>query len=190
MGTNDIAWLLQDLISTESINKITKVSGTDSNTTKKIISQALPELLKSVEKQAESDKSRTWLLRALENHSGEVFSKDVSIDATDGSKILWHIMWNSKKQELVEQLTNSLWTKKQDTDGVINSIAPLLMGSLWKATKSGNLDIGDLWKILSNSGSLKSNLLTSMLDKDGDGDIKDDLLNMGVNYIKKSFFKK
>jgi hypothetical protein len=29
-----------------------------------------------------------------------------------------------------------------------------------------------------------------MLDKDGDGDIRDDLLNMGINYIKKSFLKK
>lgn len=190
MATNDIANLLQDLMSNDSINKIGSTAGTDSTTTKKIVSQALPELLKSVGQQTQTQQGKEWLLGALEKHSGDIFSNNSSIDTTDGNKILWHIMGNSKKEELVDQLTRSIWANKEETNGVINSIAPLLMGSLWKATKSGNLDVKHLSNILSNGGSLKSNLITSMLDKDGDGDIRDDLLNMGINYIKKSFLKK
>jgi hypothetical protein len=58
MATNDIANLLQDLMSNDSINKIGSTAGTDSTTTKKIVSQALPELLKSVGQQTQTQQGK------------------------------------------------------------------------------------------------------------------------------------
>jgi hypothetical protein len=67
-------------------------------------------------------------------------------------------------------------------------LAPLVMGSLGKAKKEGWLDASAIaWLV--TGASKNSSMLTMFLDKNGDGDVKDDLLKMGMNYLKGKFFK-
>jgi hypothetical protein len=67
------------------------------------------------------------------------------------------------------------------------------MSGLGEAKAKGNLDLGSLAGMLggatkaSSDNSLMTSLATSLLDKNGDGQVQDDLLRMGTNWLKKKF---
>ncbi len=74
-------------------------------------------------------------------------------------------------------------------------LAPILMGTLGKAKREQGLDVAGLVSFLSGSVSAQSqkdpsmNLITSFLDRDGDGSIIDDVANIGMKFLGGLFRK-
>jgi len=72
-------------------------------------------------------------------------------------------------------------------------IAPVIMGVVGQTRKSSSLDLGGLAKVLLGGSAGQSNqnqqsggsLIGKILDRDGDGSMMDDLLNMGMQILKK-----
>ena len=91
-------------------------------------------------------------------------------------------------------LGNETGADKGTIDATLKGIAPLLMGALGKTKATEGFDVAGLTQgLLSGQKEMQdqgllNGALVSFLDKDGDGDIKDDLLNMGVNALKNKFF--
>ncbi len=190
MAGIDIQDIIGNIVSKDSVDKIAKMAGTDSETTSSIISKALPEVLQWIWKEANTEKWLQWLSNALDSkHTWEVFNRESEIDIVDGGKIMDHVMWD-KSQKVIESVATSLWVSQQQAKSVISGMGPVVLWSLWKAKKEWKLDISSLGSILSSDSIINSNLIGSFLDKDGDGDIKDDLFTMALNYIKKAFLKK
>ncbi len=69
-------------------------------------------------------------------------------------------------------------------------IAPVIMGVVGQKQRSSGLDLGGLAKILMGGGQNQQGrqsgggILGKILDRDGDGSMMDDLLNMGMNILK------
>jgi len=186
--TNNLIWIFGDLVSKKALEKIASSSNVDSKTSSNILSQALPELLKWLQKNTNTEKWTQKFLWAIEKHTWDIFNSDSKIDTADGWKILSHILWDNK-EKLIWNISKSLNISWNKTNTTLESIAPMLLWALWKAKSNGKLDISNIWNILW-SKDISTTLLTSFLDKDGDGDIKDDLIWMGINYMKNIFFKK
>ena len=72
-------------------------------------------------------------------------------------------------------------------------IAPVVMGVVGQTTKSKGLDLGGLAQILLGGGqqqqqqqkSPAGGIFGKLLDMDGDGNMMDDLLNIGMKILKK-----
>jgi hypothetical protein len=79
----------------------------------------------------------------------------------------------------------------------MEKLAPMLMGALTKVKSQANLDEAGLSNVLNGTleaqrqqsplGGKELDAFSSLLDQDGDGDIMDDLQNMGKGLLG-SFF--
>ncbi|HNL95208.1 MAG TPA: DUF937 domain-containing protein, partial [Saprospiraceae bacterium] len=111
----------------------------------------------------------------------------------DGVGILGHVFGNNQGNvaQAVSQQAGI------DTGKIMNMmvmIAPLVMGMLGKAKQTTGMDAGGLVNILGSvmGGKAGSNpimgVLTGILDKDGDGNVMDDLMGGGIGNLLGGLF--
>lgn len=177
--------LLWEFTSSQAINTISKRSGVEPKIGSKIISEALPELLGHIQKNTSEAKWLENFLWALGKHEENISLSD--IDENDGKKILGHILGNDETS-ITNNISQKLGIESTQASTALKNIAPILMKKFGKAKAEWIINSTNTNDIL--SALSKKNILTNILDKDGDGDIKDDLLNMGINYLKNRFLKK
>lgn len=103
----------------------------------------------------------------------------------DGSKILGHIFGSSE-----DTVTTTLATQSGASTDQISSmmkiLAPLVLSAVNKEQSSGGLTdiVGSLTqstKAANDNSSLPMQVVTSLLDKDGDGSIVDDLTDIATS---------
>ena len=186
-----VATLGKDLL-WNNIEKIAKGIWIPKETTAQAMKIALPALMKQMANNTKTDSWAEQLFEALRGHDWSALSKVEQIakapEKTDANSILKHILW-SQQSEVEKEIAQQTSIDSSEANKLLWALAPLLMGSLWKAQDNG-MDITKMISGLSSLGGWKSNLLTSMLDKNGNGDIKDDLMKMWLNVLKSKFFKK
>lgn len=190
--------VLGQLTSGNITEALSKKTGADTAQTQSIIEKALPALLGGIATNAASDDGAASLFNALEkDHDGSILDDVDHLEnhaqSEKGSGILQHVL-GGKLGTIEEMLNQETDADKGTIDSTLKGLAPLLMGALGKAKATEGLDLGGLAtgllsgkKELEDKGMLNS-MLVSFLDKDGDGDIKDDLLNMGMSKLKGKFF--
>ncbi len=166
--------ILKDPKTLETISKKTWLSWGD---VKWEITKALPVLLWQLEENSKDSSKLEELKKAIEKkHSGDILKKISDIDLDDGAKIIGHIFGKgSAKTE-----------SKLGSWNVLKALWPIVMGALWKSVNAKWWWVESILWALSGS-SKTSNILVSFLDKDWDGDIKDDLFKMLINWLKKKF---
>jgi hypothetical protein len=185
----NISSLLKSWLAAWGAQKIAKKLGIDNPLALKLIALGAPVLLARMSKNAESEEWKTALYKALDKH--QTAKNDIDDDDTDGQKILGHVFGDDDSD--LDKVASEAWVSRDQAKGALASLAPLLMSGLGQEKASGNLDLGSLAGMLggatkaSSDNSLMTSLATSLLDKDGDGDIKDDMMNMWVNWLKKKF---
>lgn len=175
----DITSLLWDIITKKGINSITKATGIDPKITQKIAEVALPKILNQLGNNANS-KTKSADLEAAISSSWD--KKSINLD--DGEKILSHIFKNPKT--LITDIAKESKTTQKNTKATLGALAPMIMGILWE-NSLWKMDIAWVGKILKSAS--KNKLVIQFLDKDGDGDIKDDIFSMILNFVKKKIGK-
>ncbi len=164
--------MIGGMISDGLVDKISQKTWVDAGSTQKMVTQALPMILNQLKNNAADSKVSADLESAVEGNDGSILDNLDTIDLKDGSKILQHIFWGD-----LSEVTEKIWNKD-----VLAALAPVVMWVLWKANS-------DLWQSalsLLSWGNI-NDIATSFIDKDGDGDVKDDLMSMGMNFLKKKF---
>lgn len=148
------------------------------------------------------------LNQALEkDHNGDIFNDVIGNlfhrDAKsaqgkertlNGAGILRHVL-GSKESSVLESLAEENGIDKNKLISLAVKIAPFVLGALGKAKSEEGLDTGGLGSLLdgvmnslSSTDSKQSSFLNSILDKDGDGSIVDDVAGMGKSLFGR-FFK-
>lgn len=181
------------------VSKISEKIGANTEQTKSAMSGILPAILGGLAKNSAKKEKAGLLEKALEkDHDGSIFDNLDGflgdIKGGKGNKILGHVLGN-KSNLLADMIGAKTGLGKAKTGQLMETIAPLVMGAVGKIKKEKGLDVKNLGSLLQSAmkefagnDDLKK-LAFSLLDKDGDGDIKDDLLDMGKNLLT-SFFKK
>jgi hypothetical protein len=114
---------------------------------------------------------------------------------TDGAGILGHLLGN-KQDSVFEQVASMVGIDKNSSASLLVKLAPIAMGMLGKLKKQENLDENGLQDVLKQTvepakqDSMLGGLLNSFLDKDGDGNVMDDLGQMGLDAVLKGFLGK
>lgn len=192
----DLFNVLLGQLGDKGIQEFGKLLGKDNEGTKDALSTATGLIFDKLGRNAEkSDTEKASILDAITNdHDGSELANlsDILNGKSDEewSKILSHVFGN--KMDNVKKLLAKNNDLDEKTSGnLLTRLAPLVMGILGKQESAGNLDLWDIVNILKGSGksandnsSLAMTVMTKFLDKDGDGDITDDLLAKGVSFLK------
>ena len=188
---------LSDLLNSDSgkqiIAGISNKVGTTKGETSSVLSSVLPSLVGSMLNNSTTSEGQSGLLEALlgGKHDGSILDNLSGFlgndDTTDGGNILGHVLGNNQ-QNVQNQVSQNTGVSSDKIAMIMKIVAPILLGYLAKkAMGSGmnnngeTIDGGGLGGLL--GGLLKGqsqqqqapknegNILTSILDQDGDGQL-------------------
>ena len=172
----DIQKMIMDGVQDKIVEQIAAKTGLQGDLAKKAIASALPMVMAWLSKNADTDEWKQALDTALEKHADEA-----NTDENEGSKILGHIFWNDTSK-VSQAVATKAWVTNEQASSITSMLTSSVMWKLWAEKKAWNDVAWDLQK-----DSVAKSMLTSFLDKDGDGDIKDDLMAKWMDFLKKKF---
>lgn len=190
--------LLSSPMGKQLISGVANQTGQPENKTADVLSMAMPLLLGAMKKNVSSPKGAEGLMNALSSkHDGGLLDNlgglfgggvDPSV-INDGAGILGHVFGG--KQANVE---NALSQKSGLDAGTVAQIlkiaAPLVMAYLGKEKAQSNVNDANglnslLGSMLGGQPEQNQNLITTLLDADGDGSVLDDVAGMVMGTSKK-----
>lgn len=177
-----------------AVKQIAQNLGTNDAATSAAISAALPVLLGALARNAATPDGAASLSNALtRDHDGSILN-DIggavsNFQGGPGAGILKHVLGG--KQDVVAQgLGQAAGIDAGKAGALLTMLAPMVMGALGKAQRSGGLDAGGLAAMLGQerqrmapAGGIGG--LLSFLDADKDGSVVDDVLGMAAKFLRK-----
>ncbi len=177
-----------------------QIGAKDANVVKKAAFGIGEMLLDAISRNANNQQRGGGLFGAIEkDHDGGILGdlmgvlsgkKQVNNPSTlNGEGIISHLL--GKQQLEAAQLISQHSGLHIFKSGVLMQlIAPVVMGVVGQKQRSGGLDLGGLARVLLGGGQQQAQsptggMLGKLLDRDGDGSMMDDLLNIGMNILKK-----
>ena len=192
-------------LSDDVIMQLTRQIGAQDPNKVKIAAQGISELLlNAITRNANNEERGGGLYGAIEkDHDGGILGdlmnvftgrKEVNNPKTlNGTGIVSHLLGN--RQLEAAQVIGQMSGLDIFKSGVLMQLlAPVIMGVVGQKRKSNGLDLGGLARVLmggqqeqkssGNSGGL-GGMFGKLLDMDGDGNMMDDLLNIGMKILSK-----
>jgi len=181
------------------IQQLSKSLGLGEDDVSNVVSGAIPALMGSLIKNGGSSDGAASLLGALDrDHDGSILD-DVagflgqSGSADAGAGILRHSL--GAKQSTVETaLSKSTGVDTASAGKILAMVAPIVMGALGKAKNQQGLDASGLSSLLGLEENIArqrspqaADMLSRLLDSDGDGDVMDDVAKMGTSLLGSLF---
>jgi len=185
-----------------------QVGAKDAGQTQSAANSILTALMGAMAKNASSPQGAGALANALDrDHDGSILDDLAGMlmgsapaqntKALNGSGIVQHLL-GDRQNGVVDMVSKVSGMDKNQVSALMVKLAPLLMGVLGKTKKEQGLDTGGLASLLQGTvtaqkqqGNPVMNMVTAMLDKDGDGSVVDDLVeSAGKGLLSKLFGKK
>lgn len=189
-----------------------QIGGADREQTATAASGIMSTLMGALAKNASTTDGANSLLNALDkDHDGSVLDNIANLigggagrtnaqvpagmeRSLNGAGIIKHLL-GDRQSGAVDMISQMSGLKGDQTGNLMQMLAPMVMGMLGRQKKQGGLDIAGLASLLSGNVAQQKQtnpamgLITSFLDKDGDGSIQDDIAGMGMRMLG-NFFKK
>ncbi len=166
----------------------------------KLMPMAMSVLMGGLKKNAASPEGAQALSNALDRHDGGMLDNLSALtnDDTmaDGQKILGHILGGRQNgaQEMMAQATGA---NASQINNLLAMAAPAVLASLGKAKREQGLGVSDLANLVNAEGAAAQKAapselggLMSMLDADGDGDVKEEVMSLGAKLLGGLFKKR
>jgi hypothetical protein len=168
------------------------VSEAQANTAVQI---AVPLLLTALARNASQPQGAESLHQAINtDHDGTIFDNLmgylVNPQSANGAGILGHV-FGGQQATIENNLAQATGMNQSSATGLLETVAPLVMGAVGQAQQQNNLDAPGLSNLLnSQQQQAQANapdvmgMLGSMLDQNQDGSAMDDLQRMAANFFK------
>ena len=188
---NTILDLLADNIGGGNIDQIASAIGADRSQTQTAVSAALPAILAALNQNTNTTTGASALSSALDrdhdgsllDHLGGFLGGQLSGKQADGGGILGHIL-GGRQQQVEQGVAQASGLDMRQVAKLLPILAPIVMAALGRRKRQSGLDDAGLSGILAEdatrareaapSGAMGA--LSAILDRDGDGSVKDDLL--------------
>ncbi|MDR2233654.1 MAG: DUF937 domain-containing protein [Tannerella sp.] len=181
----NISDLLNSDLGKQIISGIGGQTGTSASQTSSVLSAALPAILGGLQKNA-TEGDGDGILSALQSHDGNMldnltdFLGNKNAVAADGNGILGHV-FGSQLGAVQNGISKKSGVDAGKVSNIIAMAAPVVMGILGKQQRSvGVKDTNGLTDMLGSllggngNNNIGSNILSSLLDRDGDGKVEID----------------
>jgi len=193
--------LLQTLLgqlSGDSLGAITDQLGIDEGTAQKAVGLALPLLIGSLNRNSSSADGAQALTKAVaRDHDGSILS-DLASNLMqpkvqeDGLAILGHVL-GAKKENVGNSLGKASGLDSAQVIQLLSMLAPVVLGAIGKAQRQKNLDAQGVASLLTQEREQASSTLpgiAQLLDMDGDGDVTEEMINLGGSLLSSFLSKK
>jgi hypothetical protein len=191
--------LLDDLtqqLGAGTVQNLSRQLGADEGATGKALSAALPMLMGALSRNASRPEGADALSRAVDrDHDGGILD-DIpgflkNFQSSQGDGILGHVLGN-RRGAVEAGISRTSGLDAGSVSKLLAMVAPLVMGALGRAKRGGGMDAGALSQMLGTESKRveeampgAGGLLSSLLDQDGDGQVADDVANLGMNLLGK-----
>lgn len=193
--------LLQVLLSQlsgDSLSAITDQLGIDEETAQKAIGLALPLLIGSLNRNSSSTSGAEALTSALaRDHDGSILA-DLASNLTkpsvqeDGMAILGHVL-GQKRTGVGNSIGRATGLDSDQVVQLMAMLAPVVLGALGKAQHEKKLDAQGVASMLTQERAQADSTLpgiAQLLDMDGDGDVTEEMINIGGTLLSSFLSKK
>jgi hypothetical protein len=186
--------LLQVLLSQlsgDTLGTITDQLGVEEDTAQKAIGLALPLLIGSLNRNSSSADGAQALTKAIaRDHDGSILSNlagNLMNPAVqeDGMAILGHVLGN-KRTSAGTSIGKATGLDSQQVMQLMAMLAPVVLGALGKAQREKKLDAQGVASLLTQEREQADSTLpgiAQLLDMDGDGDVTEEMLNIGSSLL-------
>ena len=136
---NLLQLLLQTMLSGNSVNSVSQKTGLSSKLVKKLITLAIPVLIKYMTSNVSSQSGALSLLSALTKHNNtRSMSEQIDeVDEEDGGKIIGHILGDDQ-EKVVKELSAETGIETKQVSRSLGLIAPALLAGLAAATAAAH----------------------------------------------------
>lgn len=189
--SSSIISMLSSQIDDNTIKQISQQLGVNEQSVEQGIGAGLPVLLSALDRNTSSPKGAKALTRELRRkHTGGILDHVTTALADesvlqDGGKILGHVLGD--RQNNVQKGISQVSGLNQDqTIQLLQMLAPLVLGALGKKQQEDNLSSQQVANVIREERQeAESSLsgLSRLLDMDQDGDISDDVINLGAKLL-------
>jgi hypothetical protein len=188
---SDLLNLLAGQLGQQTVQQISSQLGADQGATEQAISAALPMLISALGRNVESPAGAQALTQALErDHDGSILENLGPMLAQpstleDGNAILGHVL-GAKRSNVETGISRTTGLDQGSTAQLLMLLAPVVLGALGKQQHQQGLDADGVAGLLKQERQQTESSLggfTRLLDLDGDGEISDDLINLGAKFL-------
>jgi hypothetical protein len=178
-----------------AVRTISQRFGISETTANAAVQIAVPLILTALARNASQPQGAESLHQAInKDHDGSIFANLYSYlgnpQSANGAGILGHV-FGDQQPAVAGNLAQATGMDQNSASGILETIAPLVMGAVGQAQQQTGLDSAGLTNFL-NSQQLQTqtnapelmNMLGSMLDQNKDGSAMDDLQRMAANFFK------
>ena len=195
LNMNAITQIITQQLSGNASHTIAQRFGISESTANTAIQMAVPLILTALARNASQPQEAQNLHQAVaHDHDGSIFDNLMGYlgnpQSANGAGILNHV-FGSQQPAIQNNLAQATGVDQSTAGGLLETLAPIVMGSLGKAQNENGLDASGLSNLLNgqqqeaqaNAPGAMS-MLSSMLDRNKDGSSMDDLQRMAANFFK------
>ena len=188
----NILEMITSQLGDNNVEAMSNSLGESKENTMGALGSVLPVLVGAMARNTRSEDGANALAGALErDHDGTVFENLGGLFSDpgggQGNGILKHILGN-KRQATEQAVAENSGISLASAGKLLTMAAPLVMGFLGKKKREDNMDVGALAGLLGVAsqaqespgagGSGIGGMITGLLDRDGDGNVMDDIGGM------------
>ncbi len=201
---NDLFEMIISQLGNDTVNRMSARVQENPSNTQKAIQNAIPILVNALARNTSSNEGASSLLNALDrDHDGSILN-DLTGYLTNpaianGAGILKHVL-GGNRSKVENYLAKSSGISLGSAGNILEMLAPILMGFLGKQNRSTGTGGGiiDILQSVLRKGQAadpqqetrQESIFNKLLDKDDDGSIADDILDIGTSIFGKFLRKK
>ena len=192
---NAITQIVTQHLSGGASRAIAQRLGISESTANTAVQVAVPLILAALARNANQPQGAESLHQAINNdHDGSIFDNLMGYvsnpQSANGAGILGHV-FGGQKPAIENNLAQATGMDQSSAGGLLETLAPLVMGAVGQAQQQEGLDASGLSNLLnvqqqqaqtSSPGAMS--ILSSMLDQNNDGSAMDDLKRMAGGFFK------
>ncbi|MCU0440285.1 MAG: DUF937 domain-containing protein [Raineya sp.] len=191
---------LTGLLQGDTVKNMAKQFGVDENAVQKVVAMGLPMILGGLNKNASDEQGAQSLNNALDKHDGSLLGNITSMLTSnsggllqDGMGILKHVLGNTQ-QPAQNQISKTTGLDAGIVGNILALAAPVVMGFLGQQKKQQGLDVNGIVNIVNTTTKQapqqEMGLIQKFLDRDGDGSVLDDVMDIGSKFLGSFFSNK
>src|SRR6476659_6631629 len=192
---NAITQIITQQLGGSAARTIAQRFGISETTANTAIQMAVPLLVSALARNASQPQEAQDLHQAIANdHDGSIFDNLMGYlgnpQSANGAGILGHVFGN-QQPAVQNNLAQATGMDQNAAGGLLETLAPLVMGSLGQAQQQNGLDASGLSNFLNvqqqeaqATAPGAMSMLSSMLDQNKGGSSMDDLQRMAASFFK------
>ncbi|MDD5509002.1 MAG: DUF937 domain-containing protein [Bacteroidales bacterium] len=201
---NDLFEMILSQLGNDTVERMSAQVNEDPSNTQRAIQNAIPILVNALARNSSSSEGANSLLGALDrDHDGSIlndlggFLSNPAV--ANGAGILKHVL-GGNRGKVENYLSKSSGISLSSAGNILEMLAPILMGFLGKQNRSSGTGGGiiDILQSVLNKGQAadqqqqakQESIFNKLLDKDDDGSITDDILDIGASIFGKFLRRK